>query len=105
MAENNTKAAKKKRGPGRPFQPGQSGNPGGRAKKTEELAASIREMDEELKARLVRTARGKSAKESTAAIKLLWGYGHGMPRQVLTDEDGNAVKLGVLVLPPEEDAG
>lgn len=31
MAESSEKAAKKKRGPGRPFQPGQSGNPGGRA--------------------------------------------------------------------------
>lgn len=36
MAESNIPAAKKPRGPGKPFQPGKSGNPGGRAKRTQE---------------------------------------------------------------------
>jgi hypothetical protein len=36
MAESNTPAAKKPRGPGRPFAAGKSGNPGGRAKRTQE---------------------------------------------------------------------
>ena len=36
MAENSGGAAKRRRGPGRPFQPGQSGNPGGRRPMTQE---------------------------------------------------------------------
>lgn len=36
MAANSEKTAKKPRGSGKPFQPGQSGNPNGRPAKTEE---------------------------------------------------------------------
>ncbi len=40
MAENSSPTAKPKRGPGRPFEPGQSGNPGGRPRG---LASAVRE--------------------------------------------------------------
>lgn len=43
MAENNEKVRKKPRGPGRRFQPGQSGNPGGRPKGYAGLAQAVRE--------------------------------------------------------------
>lgn len=43
MAESSEKHTKKPRGPGRRFQPGQSGNPGGRPKGYAGLAAAVRE--------------------------------------------------------------
>lgn len=98
MAENSDDSAKR-RGPGRPFEPGKSGNPGGKPKKLEALAASIREFDDELRDKLLSIARDAEPKDATAAIKLLWSYAHGLPRQVVTDADGNAVSLGLVILP------
>lgn len=37
MAESNKPERKRRNGPGRPFQPGQSGNPGGKPKKLREI--------------------------------------------------------------------
>jgi len=44
MAQSSTSSAKKRRGPGKPFQKGQSGNPGGRPKleNAEELKAALK---------------------------------------------------------------
>lgn len=41
MAENSADNPKKRRGPGKPFQPGQSGNPGGRPPKLREIEAML----------------------------------------------------------------
>jgi hypothetical protein len=90
------------RGPGRPFQPGQSGNPGGKPKKLEVLAASIREFDDELRDRLLKIARDDNDKEAREAIRLLWSYAHGLPRQVVTDEAGTVGSLGVVFLPAKK---
>ena len=43
MAENSSAERKKRRGPGRPFKPGKSGNPGGRPKAITELREMARE--------------------------------------------------------------
>jgi hypothetical protein len=90
VAENSGDAPRG-RGPGRPFQPGQSGNPGGKPKKLEELSAKIGEFDAELLERLLEIARHGEHKDSVSAIKLLWGYRFGMPRQVVTDAEGGAI--------------
>lgn len=99
MADNSADAPKRRNGPGRPFQPGQSGNPGGAPKRLAELSASIREFDNELRDRLLRIARNENDKEAREAIRLLWAYAHGNPRQVVTDGEGNAVNFGVVFLP------
>lgn len=99
MAENTADSPKRKNGPGRPWAKGQSGNPGGKPKKLEALAASIREFDDELRDRLLLIAREGSDKDAREAIKLLWSYAHGNPRQVITDEDGNAVRSAIVILP------
>lgn len=104
MADNSTDAAKPARGPGKPFAKGQSGNPGGKPKKLEELAASIREFDDELRDRLLLIVRNDEAKEVIAAVKLLWSYAHGNPRQVVTDADGNSVPLGLIILPARDES-
>lgn len=70
------------------FVKGQSGNPGGRSKKRAELAITISEMDDVYRQRLHLIATQGEHKESIAAIKLLWGYAHGLPTQVVTGEDG-----------------
>jgi hypothetical protein len=85
----------------RPWKPGESGNPGGRPKKLEALAASIREFDDELRDKLLTIVRTGSDKDARESIKLLWSYAHGLPRQVVTDEAGNAVHLGLVILPAE----
>lgn len=102
VADNSGDAPKRKNGPGRPFQKGVSGNPGGAPKRLEALAASIREFDNELRDKLLSIARSDSMKDSREAIKLLWAYAHGSPRQVVTDEAGNAVNLGVVFLPAKK---
>lgn len=99
-AQNREGTAPKVRG--RPFQSGNCANPGGRPKKEPELAAKIREMDDELRARLEHIALHGAHKDSVPAIKLLWSYAHGLPRQVVTDVDGNAVHLGVVILPEKK---
>jgi hypothetical protein len=101
VAENSGDAPRP-RGPGRPFQPGQSGNPGGKPKKLAELAIKISAMDEAHRARLEEIAASGDHRDSIAAIKLLWSYAHGLPRQVVTDGDGNAVSLGVVILPEKK---
>lgn len=55
MAENSEGTTKRRRGPGRPFQAGQSGNPGGRPKKDPTVAAIL-------------TAGGKPAAEYMVAL-------------------------------------
>jgi hypothetical protein len=90
VAENSSDAAKK-RGPGRPFEPGQSGNPGGRAKKSEALSVKISEMDDAHRARLEDIAANGEHRDSIQAIRLLWSYAHGLPRQVVTDASGGPV--------------
>ncbi len=59
MAENSTGTAKR-RGPGRPFAKGQSGNPGGRPKG---IVAKVKELIGE---------------DGGAALAVLWGIAHGL---------------------------
>ncbi len=95
-----------KRGRGNPaWTKGVSGNPGGRFRKLPELTAAICEVSAELTQRLVQLARGlhkARPQDQIAAIKLLFAYAYGNPVQAITGPDGEALKLGIVVLPPED---
>ena len=94
LAQNSERSAssprKKGRGPGRPFQPGQSGNPGGRPKVLKELKDRIQLRGLELVDLLFgivdglpvmkgRGVVGPSHRERILAIKELMAYGYGRP--------------------------
>lgn len=110
MAENNEQSASKRRGPGRPFKPGQTGNPGGRPKG---LAAMVREVVGEDGQQLVkamaviavgtaaqvRTFFGehvkRTARDRMQAVEFLADRGFGKaPQEVsVTGADGGAVRV------------
>jgi len=93
VAESNGDAPKpRKNGPGRPFQPGQSGNPGGRTKKLEELTIRISAMRDKHLSRLEYIADQGEHRDSIAAIKLLWAYAYGNPAQSITGPDGGPMQ-------------
>lgn len=87
------------------FKVGYSGNPGGRPKKLEELSEPIGKWTPEFLQRLYDIAMNGEHKDSTAAIKLMWGYRYGNPAQVVTDGDGNPAQIGILIMPAEDAGG
>ena len=92
MAENSNETAKKSRGKGKPFQPGQSGNPGGRPKKINELVDKCQDLTGECADVLANIL--KDEKERTTdrikAAEIILAYGWGKPKQQteLTGKDG-----------------
>lgn len=103
---SNSKSAVRKRGPGKPFKKGQSGNPSGRSKVLrkwqKELADCIRKdyPPEKITAML-----GKFLLECDnqntwlAAMRELIARGYGLPTQTIdtTDEDGNAQQIIFMI--------
>lgn len=97
MAQNNGPEPKR-RGGGRPFQPGQSGNPGGRPKAVREVVelarahtvAAITAL-----ADIVQDSGAPPAARVTAADKLL-ERGWGKAVQPVSGADGGAVVLRVV---------
>jgi hypothetical protein len=109
MAQSSDGSAKRRRrGPGRPFQPGQSGNPGGRPA-TKELAQRIAAetsggvdlVDFTLKVMRanVKGFKRVAMKERQRARDWLADRLWGKAQQVVTlaDEDGNAVLKSVAI--------
>lgn len=95
LAESSSKAAVR-RGPGRPFLKGQSGNPGGRPKG---LVSAIREQTrdgEELVTFMLRVFRGEAGarlRDRLEAATWLADRGFGKPTQAmeLSGKDGEAL--------------
>src|SRR5215470_17777923 len=84
LAAISEKTAKPKRKPrGKPFQKGQSGNPGGRPKQVHEITALAHEFSEEAILKLAELMRGKGVPPKTviAAINSLLDRGIGKPMQ------------------------
>jgi hypothetical protein len=66
-----------------PFQPGQSGNPGGRPKETAEVRQLAREHTAEIIERLLFWVRSDNPRASVAACQALLDRGYGKPSQEL----------------------
>lgn len=98
MAENSETAAKKprRRGAGRPFQAGQSGNPGGRPKELGDVKALARAHTVEAIEKLVEWMRSDNAKASVTAANGLLDRGWGKAAQALTGEGGEPLLPKVI---------
>ena len=70
------------------WQPGQSGNPGGRPKENEELKALARTFTAEAIERLAHWMRSDEPRASVAAVSVLLDRGYGKPAQAMTGEGG-----------------
>lgn len=92
MAENNSgapKAKRKQRGPGKPWAPGQSGNPGGRPKVAAELKELARQHGPEAIQKLVDLMRAADKQEVQArAAEALLDRGYGKATQSIAGEYG-----------------
>ena len=99
MAAGNSKNA----APGRPFQPGESGNPDGRPTINRELAASAREFTPEILKRLKHWLGSDSYKASLGAASILLDRGYGKPTQYIEVEDSTIRELAEeFSLAPEQ---
>lgn len=77
-----------------PFQPGQSGNPGGRPRENKEVRALARQHGIEAIEKLVEWMRGENAKASISAANSILDRAFGKPSQPVDgDGDGGPVKL------------
>lgn len=76
------------------FQPGKSGNPGGRPKEAPEVKALAREYGHEAIEKLVELMRCDDRRVAAAACQALLDRGFGKPAQSmeLTGADGGAVE-------------
>lgn len=89
-----------RRGKGRPFEPGKSGNPGGRPREVAEIRELARKHGPEAIKKLVALMyEADSDAVRVRAAEALLNRGYGMPTQAITGEDGvplviNVVKFG-----------
>lgn len=98
MAQNSQQTAKpKRRGSGKPFQPGQSGNPGGRPKENAEVKELARAHTKRAVERLAFWMESDNAKASVSASQALLDRGWGKPAQAITGEDGQPLVPAVVV--------
>lgn len=78
-----------------PFQPGQSGNPGGRPKENAELKALARTHTTEAIEKLVMWMRGENPKASVSACLAILDRAYGKPAQAIIggDEDDPPIQV------------
>ena len=96
MSADNSTENSKKVVPGKPFKPGQTGNPGGRPKGAVGFRERCREfMTEDGWPILAEMANNPKGKDRFKAIELILGYAWGKPKQgvELTGEEGDAIKV------------
>jgi hypothetical protein len=94
--ENNNKATGGVTGKG--FEPGKSGNPGGRPKIAQEFKDKCREfMSEDGWEKLKLLATNGRSKDHMKALELIAAYAYGKPKQgiELTGEEGNDINITI----------
>ena len=100
MAENSVKTANKKRrrGPGRQFKKGESGNPGGRPKDLQEVKEYARVFTKEAMDTLVGIMRKGPTKERRTAAERILDRGWGKTEIPITGRDGGPVNVNIPTL-------
>jgi hypothetical protein len=88
----------RKNGPGRPFQPGQTGNPGGRSKAATLLRQAIESLHEDAGARLRELLHSDDEKIALEATKFTIEHIKGKPSQAITGEDGGPILVDMGVV-------
>lgn len=71
-----------------PFQPGQSGNPGGRPKENDEVKRLARKHSKDAIKRLAHWLHSDNPKASVSAAQALLDRGFGKPAQAIAGPDG-----------------
>lgn len=100
MAKAQNSQGSAKRGKGKPFQPGQSGNPGGRPKEDAEVKELARQHTRAAVERLVFWMASDNAKASVSACGVLLDRGWGKAPQYVNVEGVPTVPLfAVSVMP------
>lgn len=87
------------------FQPGQSGNPGGRPKECAEVKALAREYGQEAIEKLVALMRGEDNRIAQAAAQALLDRGYGKPSQsvdLVADVTANVSTIERRVVRPND---
>ena len=85
-------------GPARPFPPGQSANPGGRARDTDETReakALARAATPGAVRRLIEITGSDDEKAAISACNAILDRGLGKPVQEITGEDGDPIRVEV----------
>lgn len=95
MAQNSQKTASHKRGPGRKFPQGRSGNPGGRPKADADVKALAKSHTKAAIERLAFWMASDNAKASVSASVALLDRGWGKPAQAITGEGGGPLQVVV----------
>jgi len=90
-----TDGTKKKRGAGKPFQPGQSGNPSGRPKIPEDVKQAFKEASMDACNTLISIANDKTAKDAdrVRAAEAILDRAWGKPTQALDVEAHNIPQI------------
>jgi hypothetical protein len=102
MTGSSAGAGKKRRGPGRPFEPGQSGNPSGRAKRTQEELDLIDACKEKTPAALAVIEQimmsGENERNRLAAAQYIIdrAYGKAVQQTELTGKGGESFTIQIV---------
>lgn len=96
MAENSNLPAKTKRGPGRPFQPGQSGNPGGRPKVIESIRDAARNLGDKALGVLAGALESDDERARIVAANSLLDRGFGKSASAVEWDAAQRAKVSAM---------